>query len=473
MHGLRSVGIVGLWALIGGCNAAAEGDDVPIDADVPGDSTVDVAANADADADADGSTPSGDLVVLAWNDLGMHCLSPSYDTAVILPPYNTLWAQVVRRGDPPQLVTTGVTVEYRFQNNTYSCGKRDYGQFWDHAAELFGGAPPRDHGLDLADPSCHNGLSGTMVVGEAGDHFEVRGVPLVPVDDSGTWNPFQVAVITVRDPAGTVVAETQATAPTSDEIDCAMCHASGGDATVHIDGGGDNVFANVLAAHDALSGTHLSTSTPVLCASCHGSPALGATDPGSSGKYLSEAMHSFHSTTEATCYSCHPGATTHCSRSLAHTADDGNCTTCHGDVAHVGASIADGTRTPWVNEPRCVTCHAGVADVDTGATLYRNASAHSGLYCAACHQSPHAMVPSREASDNYQALQLQGAALTLGDCRACHATSRGGGDGEAAGFAERHGGPSPATPTGCNICHTSVSADTARWPHSFQWHSRP
>ena len=25
-------------------------------------------------------------VVFAWNDLGMHCLNPSYDKAVILPP---------------------------------------------------------------------------------------------------------------------------------------------------------------------------------------------------------------------------------------------------------------------------------------------------------------------------------------------------------------------------------------------------
>ena len=32
-----------------------------------------------------------EFVVFAWNDLGMHCLNPTYDTAVILPPYNTLW----------------------------------------------------------------------------------------------------------------------------------------------------------------------------------------------------------------------------------------------------------------------------------------------------------------------------------------------------------------------------------------------
>jgi len=63
---------------------------------------------------------STEFVVLAWNDLGMHCLNPTYDTAVVLPPYNTVWAQVIRRGEPPQIVTSGITVEYRLINNTYS-----------------------------------------------------------------------------------------------------------------------------------------------------------------------------------------------------------------------------------------------------------------------------------------------------------------------------------------------------------------
>src|SRR5512135_314452 len=72
------------------------------------------------------ATSKGSYLVVAWNDLGMHCLNPEYDTAVILPPYNTLWAQVIQRGNPPKLVTSGITVEYRIVNNTYSYGKRSY-----------------------------------------------------------------------------------------------------------------------------------------------------------------------------------------------------------------------------------------------------------------------------------------------------------------------------------------------------------
>ena len=40
--------------------------------------------------------------ILAWNDLGMHCYNPSFQDLAVLPPFNTLWAQVVRVGDPPQ-----------------------------------------------------------------------------------------------------------------------------------------------------------------------------------------------------------------------------------------------------------------------------------------------------------------------------------------------------------------------------------
>ncbi len=83
-----------------------------------------------------GST--GDYSVFAWNDLGMHCLNPSYDKLVILPPYNNVHVQVVKRGNPPTIVTTGITVSYKLTNNTTSYNKRAYGGFWDNFTKLFG-----------------------------------------------------------------------------------------------------------------------------------------------------------------------------------------------------------------------------------------------------------------------------------------------------------------------------------------------
>ena len=109
------------------------------------------------------------------------------------------------------------------------------------------------------------------------------------------------------------------------------------------------------AKHDDEEGTLLMQSKPVLCAECHGSEALGMSGRGSSGKYLSEAIHGFHADRGATCYDCHPGQTTKCNRSIKHTGADGNCITCHGTMAQVASSTS--TRVPWVNEPSCSTCH--------------------------------------------------------------------------------------------------------------------
>jgi hypothetical protein len=394
-------------------------------------------------------------VVLAWNDLGMHCLNPSYDNAVILPPYNTVWAQVIQRGNPPRVLTTGITVEYSIQGNTYSYGKRSYGQFWDNMLKLFGVSLPHDKGLNLDNPAINNGLAGAMVM--KADHFQVNGIPVTPVNDSGAWSPFQVAVITVKDQAGNLLATTRTTVPTSDEINCAKCHG----------GGTVDPMLDVMLKHDTNLTTTLVASKPVLCAAqCHGSPALGI-PLGSSGRYLSQSIHSFHATKGATCYDCHPGATTSCNRSAKHTAVDGNCITCHGDMNQVGGSIGTG-RVPWASEPKCVTCHMGVAGVDTGTTLYRNDPGHGGIYCAGCHGSPHAMVPSNLASDNQQAIQYQGAAKSLGDCGICHVTSRGGGTD----FAGEHA--AEGRTSACNVCHTGFinASNITNWPHQFQWRAR-
>jgi hypothetical protein len=397
-------------------------------------------------------------IVLAWNDLGMHCLNPTYDKDVILPPYNTLWAQVVVRGNPPRVLTSGYRVSYSIVGNTYSYGKGSYGQFWDNALTLFGVSLERDKGLNLAEPDRHNGLRGDMVA--VGTTFQAHGIPVVPVSDSGAWNPYQVAVITVRNAAGATVAQTRATIPTSDEIRCDKCH-----------GGAVRPY---LEIHDRNHGTHLDGAPqPFMCASCHGSPVLKA--PGKPGvKYLSQAVHGLHGRVQPMpgCYDCHPGQKTQCNRSLAHTDSAGACTKCHGSLQQVASSIASG-RVPWANEPACVSCHTGVAGVNTGTTLYRNAPGHGGVACAGCHGSPHAMVPSRLAADNYQAAQYQTTVNTIGSCGTCHVSSRGEGGSEVAEkFASKHGGTHTDEPTACHVCHTAVSSNLAKWPHSFQWRSR-
>jgi hypothetical protein len=134
----------------------------------------------------------------------------------------------------------------------------------------------------------------------------------------------------------------------------------------------------------------------------------------------------------------------------------------------VASSIRTGGRVPWVSEPKCVTCHNTTQGVDTGTALYRNARGHGNVSCPACHGSPHAMVPSSQASDNYQMQQYQGASVTIGSCKACHNRSHGEGSNE---FSEAHGAGGER-PSACNVCHTSVSSNTSQWPHAFTWKNR-
>jgi hypothetical protein len=423
--------------------------------------------------DGDGSTvtpvdiPAETMsyIVLAWNDLGMHGFSPTYDQEVLLPPYNTLVAQVIKRGDPPEIVTSGVTLEYRIVNNTYSYGKgsanplRVYAGFWDNSLDLFGVDLVPDTGLNFVDPGVHNGLTGTMLAKD--DRFVANGIPVVPFEDAATEpNPYQVAEIVVRDAStSAVLATTRATVPTSDEINCGKCHGQ------PISG---EVVLSVLAEHDEDQGTTFaSDGAPVLCADCHGSPALGQTGKGSSGLYLSQAIHGFHSSVSAACYDCHPGVETKANRSTAHTAADGNCTICHGDLSNISATISSG-RVPWDAEPKCMDCHTFVAEVNTGTTLYRDATAHNGISCPACHGSPHAQVPTDKESDNYQALQYQSKAVALGSCRVCHSDSKGGG---LIDIVQAHGSDRP---TACRVCHTgSITTNNPYgFPHRFQSRKR-
>lgn len=51
-----------------------------------------------------GATPAGDYVTIASNDLGMHCADLDYQIFSILPPYNVVHSQVIRKGAKPDIV---------------------------------------------------------------------------------------------------------------------------------------------------------------------------------------------------------------------------------------------------------------------------------------------------------------------------------------------------------------------------------
>jgi hypothetical protein len=399
-------------------------------------------------------------VVLAWNEAGMHFLNATYNAEVLQIPYSTLMAQVVKRGDPPEIVTSGVSLEYRIIDNTYSYGKtttdpiRAYAPFWDNSLALFGVDLAPNTGLNFVDTGVHNGLTGSMLL--KGSLYEADGIPVVPINDAGKWDPYQVAEIVVRDSSsGAELARTRATVETSDEVNCTKCHGKTVNATE---------VGSVLQEHDSdQATTFVVDGQPVLCAACHGSPAFGQTGTGSAEEYLSYAVHIFHYDQTIACYDCHPGTTTLANRSTPHTSTDGSCTSCHGTLSTLAIKIANGG-VPYETEPKCVDCHTFVAEVDTGTTLYHNASGHGGLSCPACHGPAHAQVPSNKDADNYQTLQYQNRALPLGSCRVCHSSSRGGG---LIGVVNAHGG---SRPTSCSVCHTGpiTTTNPYHFPHRFQ-----
>jgi len=368
--------------------------------------------------------PLGDYVAFAWNNLGMHCYQTDYSQFLILPPYNVLWTQVIARSgggrEDPSIVSGGVTVSYSVPQVTKPA---DHSNFWQYAAAYGWNLQP---GVGLTG----KGTAGTMDA--AADHFIAEGVPVVDVNDSGTWDPYPFFVVDVQS-SNQTVAQTVNVAPSSTEMSCNLCHPG---STI------PGVFAGILQTHDRNQGTGLAQQAqggkPVLCNSCHADPAMGVMENKVSKFTLSGAMHTFHADKmtgsqlpENTCQACHPGPQTQCLRDAMAKADI-TCTDCHGTMQEMG----DPARTPWVNLPTCQSCHgqnlgkATTTHIDSpnrklaasSDALYRNSKAHGGggIYCAACHGSPHAIYPTLTDRDNQQSIRLQGHAGPISECQVCH-----------------------------------------------------
>jgi hypothetical protein len=362
-------------------------------------------------APATAQEPLGDYVVLSWNDLGMHCMNRDHDQLSILPPFNTLQAQVIERGDattPPQLVNGGITLEYSIPGNSYSVGKTN---FWDHAFDLFGVNLPPDIGL-----------TGLGLEGEfewRGPDWVAEGIPVTPYTDAEPTveDPYQQALVILRDTGGAELHRSEPVIPVSTEVNCVTsgCHSS---------------VADILEEHESADeGGFDPSDAPILCADCHGQTPLTGPDPGLHD-WFSKVIHEKHAFIDeqipgqAGCEMCHPGANTHCLRGTMNTNFGMVCQDCHGDMEQVKNSIDNG-RIPWLDEPACRECHTIQYGEPVGV-LYRNASGHGGVMCAGCHNSPHAILPSREARDNANNIALQGHAGSLQNCTVCHGVTPDG-----------------------------------------------
>ncbi len=348
-----------------------------------------------------------DYVLIGWNDLGMHCSNKNFSKIAVLPPYNNIYAQLIMKmpGQLPQVVTTGYEISYSIPYNTYSVGKTD---FWTYAQQLFGLANPLPDNIGLTG----KGLTGTLDIN--GNYFRAEGIPLTPYPDTSLTHeePFQLIHLEARETGGsTILATTDAVIPVSNEMGCVQsgCHSSEQD---------------ILNQHENVAGFNING--PNLCASCHADNALGTTGTSEAGIF-SYRMHRQHAelnlpNTIETCYMCHPGPTTQCLRGVMRTGISNPliCQDCHGSLSQVAQSISAG-REPWLEEPRCgdAACHGSNFAEEPGL-LFRQSQGHGALFCSACHGSPHAIFPTREANDNLQNIRLQGYAGILRDCMVCH-----------------------------------------------------
>jgi len=421
--------------------------------------------------------------LVAWSELGMHCMDGSdYSVFSVLPPYNVVHAQLIKMGEPPIPITSGVTITYQAMAdpsgsiNTISSTKTN---FWSYIYVLFRINNPPDVGL--TGNRTQSNTPRNLKYDGTNAYWTADGIPTIPYDDQGKRNAYPMAKIVARDAAGNILATAPVVLAVSDEMMCSQCHASNSDPYAKPASGWENnsnpnkdMKLNILKKHDdrwpiaqyltqlQSAGYNYQSSlyqtaksgTPVLCAACHSDNALGLKGI-SPIRSLTADMHTLHgpqvlistaTTLDAnsktndlnSCYLCHPGPTTKCKRGAMNTQ---LCADCHGNLTKVGAS----TRTGWLDEPACQMCHntsqrytttftsngnwRTTTDTTfatnpnrpvTGKQLYRYSSGHGNIYCSACHGSPHAEYPTLQANDNLYSQSLQGHTGKIAECSVCH-----------------------------------------------------
>ncbi len=93
--------------------------------------------------------------VTGWNNLGMHCMDSDYSVFSILPPYNTIHAQIIQGvNGTAHLITnaTGYSVVYQAVADpagSINMSSVDKGNFYQYAPKLLGINLPQDQGVPL------------------------------------------------------------------------------------------------------------------------------------------------------------------------------------------------------------------------------------------------------------------------------------------------------------------------------------
>jgi len=421
------------------------------------------------------SLPAATSTIVGWNNLGMHCMDSDYSVFSILPPYNTIEAQLIVNG---RLVTngTGYTLTYQAvadPDGSFNSTAMGKGNFYQFVQALYGAALAPEAGLaGWAMPGTNNPPQSMLFeptnhpaagVATPVNWFRAEGIPISLYDDAHRKNPYPLMRIIAHNAASQPIATNDVVLPVSDEMDCRACHASGTRAEPDAGWAWSGLLErdyrlNILRLHDdqqfasfpelyasALAargfnplGLYRSVTAdgkPVLCATCHASEALG-TGSYSNIPPLTASVHAFHadvrdpdsgapldaSANRAACYRCHPGSTTRCLRGAmgGSVAGDGSmamqCQSCHGNMSAVGSP----NRVGWFMEPVCQSCHTGTATHNNGQIRYPSAFESNGQPRVAVDQT-FATKPNTPATG----LSLYRFSFGHGglQCSACHGST--------------------------------------------------
>ncbi len=449
--------------------------------------------------------------LVGWNNLGMHCTDGDFSVFSLLPPYNTIHAQLI---DPQgHLVTdaTGITVTYEANadpNGSINATSQNKLNFWQYSLSLFGVALGPDQGLLGKDMPGPTNEPQAMSFDVASSWWIAEGIPLTPYDDAGQKNYYPLMHLVARDSGGAVLATTDIVLPISDEMSCKSCHASGSAPAARPGAGWTNdpnpereMRLNIIQLHDerqaanpaysgALSFAGYNTDglmatvqggTSILCARCHSSEALGGGGaPGVAP--LTQSLHGLHANVEdpvtgmtlgstlnrSACYRCHPGSDTRCLRGAmgASVAADGTlaiqCQSCHGTMSEV----ASPSRTGWLNEPSCQECHTGTASHNNGQIRYTSVFTTPGV--------PRVAVDSTFATNSdtpAPGLSLYRFSAGHGGlkCEACHGSTHAvfpsihGNDNIQSIQRQGHSGMLSE----CSGCHATQPATVTGGPHGM------
>jgi len=471
---------------------------------------------------------SGNYTLLAWNDLGMHCMDGlDFSVFAILPPYNTLHAQLKDKAG--KLISSGVTLTYEaVADSTGSINTSSYTKtnFWDWAGSLVGLNPAKDVGVNL------DGLaSGTPAPGNETPSlapapmtynteyrwFEAEGIPITPFDDAGKKNFYPTVKVVAKDLSGKELATTTTVLPVSDEMTCSGCHASTASTNpaeiaakptagwVNDANPDKDWKRNILRLHDekqlsnALYQSALvqtgykaqgllataDSGKPVLCVGCHASNAYfdklnkKTVMGGIAGiKPFTQDLHNKHASVKdpatqlvldssgdrTACYLCHPGSATKCLRGAMGKAVDTN-----------GQSLMS-----------CQSCHGNMAAVasptrqgwfnEPTCESCHNSAAPGKRAISGVNASGKEIVPSDHTFATNANVPVPGLNLyrfSTGhgglQCEACHGSTHAEypslhvDDNTQSIAVQGHSG----TVAECKACHTTVPTTVNGGPHGM------